>query len=231
MTSEGMTFSQCSSFVAARSISFAISCRPWSFFFGRIEARHTLTPLSKVRLVTQWPCAHPCQSRVAVVGLHLPGERSVTIGPMSAPQVQEARGHCLRCSTREDGLTTHPPRLLSPLLQETWFLPDLGLRQLSHKRAHLCRPSAPHYKARASRTHQLWYLCSLRCLALERTTPSASAAPLWGVPSLRRARANVVSTANCDHPKSGSPSTTTSVGDHLHRLALEGPSPAPLRWW
>ena len=55
----------------------------------------------------------PCRSRVAVIGLHLPGDRSVTINPMSAPQVQEAAGDCLRCTTREDG----PPNASSMLAQ------------------------------------------------------------------------------------------------------------------
>ena len=45
-------------------IIFGIGTNPDTLFFffffsGRIEARHTLTPLSKVRQVTQWPCAHP----------------------------------------------------------------------------------------------------------------------------------------------------------------------------
>ena len=43
------------------------------------------------------------------------------------PSLQHKRG----------GFPTHHPRLLSPLLQETCFLPDLGLCQQSHKRARL----------------------------------------------------------------------------------------------
>ena len=53
-------------------------------------------------------------------------------------------------------------------------------------------------------------LRSLRFLASWSTTPSLSAAPLWGEPSPCKAHTSVVSKANWDPPIVGNPSATTS---------------------
>ena len=51
------------------------------------------------------------QPGVAVVRLHLPTERSVSVRPMRAPEAQETCCDCLRCCAREDGPPPHPPSL------------------------------------------------------------------------------------------------------------------------
>ena len=83
-------------------------------------------------------------------------------------------------------LPPHPPSLLDSLLQEAWFLSSFGLRQLKprkHESGDHLPPTSTASMTKHARLPGPNNSGSVRRLALERTAPSVSAAPTWGIPS------------------------------------------------
>ena len=110
------------------------------------------------------------------------------------------------------------PHLILPLLQETRFSSSLCLRQLRDECARLRRP-ATHIQSQHARSQTL-------------------ASPLFGPPGQDHAAprgkpslCNVVSTASCDSPDNGKPSTTTSKRRVSVELNTGRSSHGPSRLW
>ena len=195
------------------------------FFSGRIEARHTLTPLSKVRLITHSGPA-----------LTLPVPRGGGQPPPPRWEECDHRPPWAHLKSRRHVATafaaaqermappTHPRTLAQPSSAGDVVPAGPWPSQT------ICPPPPrPTLQgARAARTHQLWVPLFL---ALPRSgenhTISLNGASVGGP---------VTAPTSCLLPTATSQRAAVHpprppVGDHLQRLALEGPSPAPWRWW